>query len=421
MLVSFVCAAFTMAWAQSDYSTDYTGNVTLSTTGGTSASACKVVVGQSSYDGIKAGVSKTAGVIVIAVPQGTKYLHLHTAAWNGETVTLTVTPKGYSDNISLTANSGISNNSPFTFSGDPSTDYFYKVITFSSALESDTNLTFTASSGKRFVVWGVTAEADGGSGDESVATTTAIDASGITNTDVFVGTAAGSLAATVSVTDGDPIDGATVTWSGNNDEVATIDAATGAVTLVAAGTVTFKAEYDGVENTYKPSSKTYVMTVTNSDPNAPGSENNPYTVADAIAATPASGTSDNVYIHGYVSKFYNTSIVGDGSNYRYYISDNGTTTNQLLVYKGKGLNNATFSNANDLQVGDEVVIYGGLTTYSNAPEVASGNYIVRLVRKPATPTFSPVAGAVVAGTTVAISTKTDGATIYYTTDGTEPH
>ena len=101
MLVSFVCAAFTMAWAQSDYSTNYTGNVTLSTTGGTSASACKVVVGQSSYDGIKAGVSKTAGVIVIAVPQGTKYLHLHTAAWNGETVTLTVTPKGYSDNISL--------------------------------------------------------------------------------------------------------------------------------------------------------------------------------------------------------------------------------------------------------------------------------------------------------------------------------
>jgi len=38
----------------------------------------------------------------------------------------------------------------------------------------------------------------------------------------------------------------------------------------------------------------------------------------------------------------------------------------------------------------------------------------------ATPTFSPVAGAVAYGTEIAISSSTDGATIYYTTDGTEP-
>lgn len=113
----------------------------------------------------------------------------------------------------------------------------------------------------------------------------------------------------------------------------------------------------------------------------------PLTVAEAIAATPSSGTSENKYIHGIVSGFYDTSIVGDGSNYRYYISDDGTTTNQLLVYKGKGLNNVAFSAASDLEVGDEVVIYGGLTTYSSTKEVASGNYLISRVTKTA-PTFS---------------------------------
>ncbi len=113
----------------------------------------------------------------------------------------------------------------------------------------------------------------------------------------------------------------------------------------------------------------------------------PLTVAEAITATPSSGTSENKYIHGIVSGFYDTSIVGDGSNYRYYISDDGTTTNQLLVYKGKGLNNVAFSSASDLEIGDEVIIYGGLTTYNTTKEVASGNYLISRVTKTA-PTFS---------------------------------
>ena len=381
MLVSFVCAAFTMVWAQSDYSTDYTGNVTLSTTGGTSASTCVVKISGTEYDGIKAGVSKTAGAVKITVPQGTKYLHIHAAAWNGETVTLAVTPKGYSDNISLTANSGISNNSPFTFSGDPSTDDFYKVITFSSALEAETSLTFTASSGKRFVVWGVTAEADGGSGDESVATTIAIDASGITNTNVFAGTAAGSLAATVSVKDGDPINNATVTWSGDNDEVATIDASTGAVTLIAAGTVNFKATYAGVENTYKPSTKSYAMTVINVDPNAPGSENNPYSVADAITYIGTLGTATSpseVYVSGVISQVdsYNSTY----KSITYWISDDGTTTGQMEVYSGKGLDGADFSADTDLAVGDSVTVKGYVKKYNTTYEFDKNNVLVSYKR-----------------------------------------
>ena len=191
----------------------------------------------------------------------------------------------------------------------------------------------------------------------------------------------------------------------------------GAISLT--GTTTIKAiAYDGSE-----SSAVATATYTYTDPNAPGTQNNPYTVAQARANTPTSGTTDDVYIHGIVSRFYNTNIMGDGSNYRYYISDDGTTTTELLVYKGKGLNNVSFSNNNDLLVGDEVVIYGKLTTYQNTSEVASGNYIYSLNR-PAqnveAPTFSPAAGTYADAQTVTISCATAGATIYYTTDGTEP-
>ena len=144
-----------------------------------------------------------------------------------------------------------------------------------------------------------------------------------------------------------------------------------------AQTITVSQEAD---ETYAAGSVTFTLSVANSDPNVPGTENNPYTVAQAIANTPSSGTSANVYIKGIVSKFQASDIISDGANYRYYISDDGTTTNQLLVYKGKGLNNVTFSSADDLLVGDEVVILGGLTTFNSTKEVAANNYIVSLTR-----------------------------------------
>ena len=130
------------------------------------------------------------------------------------------------------------------------------------------------------------------------------------------------------------------------------------------------------------------------NPNGPGTLNNPYTVAQAIANTPSSGSSDDVYIRGVVSSFYGESIIDDGSNYRYYISDNGGTATQLLVYKGKKSSTDNFSSADDLLIGDEVIVCGKLTLYSNAPELASGNYIVSRATKAdpelafATTTFS---------------------------------
>lgn len=101
------------------------------------------------------------------------------------------------------------------------------------------------------------------------ATTTTIDASGISNTDVYTSTSAGTLAASVTQnSDASAVAGATVTWSSSDNSVATIGETTGVVTLVAAGTVTFTATYAG-NATYAGSSDTYNMTVNSTAPAQP--------------------------------------------------------------------------------------------------------------------------------------------------------
>ena len=152
-------------------------------------------------------------------------------------------------------------------------------------------------------------------------------------------------------------------------------------TTTANGTVIGRTADVVLTYTYGTATTSRTITVTQTgNPNGKGSENNPLTVAEALEATPASGNSVDVYIIGTVSQFHGETIMDDGTNFRYYLSDDGTTeSDQLLVYKGKGLNNVDFSNASDLTVGEVVVIKGQLTNFHGTKEVAAGNYIVREV------------------------------------------
>ena len=210
------------------------------------------------------------------------------------------------------------------------------------------------------------------------APTVTIDATSITNTDVFIGTEAGSLAASVTYNDAN-VEGATVTWSGNDDEVATIDASTGAVTLVAAGTVTFTATYAG-NSDYAEKTATYEMTVTNSDPNAPGTENNPYKVSEITAV------EDGVYVQGIISSI--TEVSTQYKNATYKISEDGTTTNEFTVFRGRYLDSADFTSEDQISVGDSVVIYGNIGTYQEQLQLNQNNYLVKLIRKAATPSIT---------------------------------
>ena len=149
----------------------------------------------------------------------------------------------------------------------------------------------------------------------------------------------------------------------------------GALTISETTTLRAIAEdADGNKSTVTTATYTIV------DPNAPGSANNPYTVAEALAFIETLGTttSDEVYVSGIISQIDEVSTTH--GNATYYISDDGTTESQLEVYRGKYLDDAAFTSQSQIAVGDEVTVYGKLKNYKgNTPEFDQGNYIVNLV------------------------------------------
>ncbi len=104
----------------------------------------------------------------------------------------------------------------------------------------------------------------------------------------------------------------------------------------------------------------------------------PYNVGTALAKI-YKGDYDSkfVFVKGIVSQV--TEFGASYGNITYYISDDGTTTNELEVYRGLGLNGEKFTAITDLKVGDEVIIYCTLTYYNNTyPETGQGAKIVSL-------------------------------------------
>lgn len=332
------------AWGQSDNSSIETSNVTL--TAGTNGSSCTV----NSENGIKVGTSKAGGDMTITVPTGTKYLHLHAAAWKGVTgLSLNITPKTNISptSISLTADDGISNNSPFTLSGNASDFYF--VITFTNATTEETTLTLTSSTTKRFVVWGANYEEAG--------SPTKVATPSISGTEKFL------TSTEVTITCGtEDADIQYSTDGGSNWSDYTIP-----FSLTETTTVTAKATKSGLTDS-EPASKTFTKIT-------------PMSVADAITYIDDNSGDDlkDQYVTGKISQIdsYASGAI------TYWISDDGTTTGQMEVYKGKGLNSANFSAVTDLNVGDVVTVYGTLQLYGTTYEFSAGSSIIARTELPA--------------------------------------
>ena len=180
-------------------------------------------------------------------------------------------------------------------------------------------------------------------------------------------------------------------------------------------TTTIKAvAYDGSEY-----SSIVTATYTYVDPNAPGTENNPYTVAQARAAIDAGSGTQGVYATGIVTAIP-TEWSTQHSNITFNIVDQSGDTDFLQAYRCVSTSNA---DASTIAVGDIVVVYGNLTKYNTTYEFGQGCELVSLTHPTVTveaPTFSPAAGTYADAQNVTISCATDGASIYYTTDGTVP-
>lgn len=65
-------------------------------------------------------------------------------------------------------------------------------------------------------------------------------------------------------------------------------------------------------------------------------------------------------------------------NASYYISEDGTETNQLYIYRGYYLEGENFTAEDQIKVGDVVVVKGATTTYNNVPQIGAYNELVSI-------------------------------------------
>lgn len=112
--------------------------------------------------------------------------------------------------------------------------------------------------------------------------------------------------------------------------------------------------------------------VTTGTPEGEGTQQSPYNVAAALKlvnALPADVPTENaLYVKGKISKINSVETATFG-NANYYISDDGTENGQILIFQSLYLGNVKFTSADQIKVGDEVIIYGKFVNFKgNTPE-----------------------------------------------------
>ncbi len=142
-------------------------------------------------------------------------------------------------------------------------------------------------------------------------------------------------------------------------------------TMVQVRAIAVKGEEKSVE-----SSVAYIIS---------SSEAKPYTASEAIAAE-ALGLTGNVYVTGTVKSIEELST--EYGNATYNITDG---TKELKIYRGKNLENAKFTSADQLLVGDVVVVKGDLTSYNGAAQLGQNNYLISRITAPTTYTVTATA------------------------------
>lgn len=115
-------------------------------------------------------------------------------------------------------------------------------------------------------------------------------------------------------------------------------------------------------------------------PTGTGTAADPFNVAGVEKYIDEGGSAETeVYVKGKVVSVVQGSWDANYGSLKYYISEDGTPTNQFYVYNGyAGPNRTKFSGEDALKQGDEVVICGKVDSYNGTKEFLVGNYIVSL-------------------------------------------
>lgn len=125
--------------------------------------------------------------------------------------------------------------------------------------------------------------------------------------------------------------------------------------------------------------KTASNSGTSTEASGTGTETDPYNVAAVLKLYENNSYDANkeVYVKGIVAKVGSIDT-GSYGNATYYISDDGTSTNDFEIFRGYYLNGDKFTSADQLKVGQTVVVCGKLTLYNTTKEMAQGSKLVSI-------------------------------------------
>lgn len=139
-----------------------------------------------------------------------------------------------------------------------------------------------------------------------------------------------------------------------------------------------------------------------------GTAEDPYSVADVLKYISTLGTetsTEDVYVKGVITSIDEVSTKFGNATYK--IKDEGVD-NEVKVFRGLYLDGAKFTSADQIGVGDEVIVVGKVLDYSGTPEVNAGNKIVSIIKAPyLKATASKETGIAAAGETVTITVDTN--------------
>ncbi len=136
-----------------------------------------------------------------------------------------------------------------------------------------------------------------------------------------------------------------------------------------------------------------------------GTAGDPYSVADVLKFISTLGTAtstEDVYVKGIISSISEVST--SFGNATYFIKDEGIE-NKVKVFRGLYLDGAKFTSADQIAVGDEVVVKGKVKNYNDTPEFDAGNSLVSILKVSASKTSIAAAGETV---TITVETNVDG-------------